>query len=602
MAESDLLVNFDLAPANHAFAASSINGIRGGRWKDRFRAKKRLQHKQTKSDPTTTNGNKRQPDGEPYSRDLAKADVPSASTAGQNHGSRRRVNGGRETHNATAWSNQEQPVISSIFSSNPLPNADIVTPPSVAPSAPTNAPLQDGSAFSTMGLAPTLASHLVQSMNLKTPTSIQQTAVPQLISSNSDAFIQAETGSGKTLTYLLPIVQRIYAATINGDKLHRDSGCFAIILAPTRELGRQIYTVLMQLLSHQSLHWLVPILILGGEKKKSEKARIRKGGNILVATPGRLADHLVNTTSLDVSHVKWLVLDEGDRLMELGFEETLQNILAALNDRAQGRFQISSSAQTSLPERRITILCSATMKPSVQKLGDMSLSDALFLKSSQKSEIGDNGTSDNFQAPAQLKQAYIVVPAKLRIVSLASILRRAFIRKKEHMKVIVFFSCADSVDFHFETFSGQTSNEQDPAEAEVSSDESEGEDGEEDGDDVESNKVAEKEKKQKPKRSNLAARSSAPLIDSAVSLFKLHGSLAQNIRTATLNEFFHEKEGSSKNTTSPDDLQMKFLRKGLGTAQYQAPRNQRLLTKLGKRISCQRLLVKSGNKRPLNFT
>ncbi|KAK6531508.1 ATP-dependent RNA helicase dbp7 [Arthrobotrys megalospora] len=533
MAEPDILVNFDLAPAGNAFgASSSINGIRGGRWKDRFRAKKRLQHKRGRADFIGPDGNQKSTNTQ--SRFHSKTDTP----AGPDHdrSSINRSKAGND-HGGAPRSNHDQPVISSIFSSNPLPvaKAEKTEAASTVPAVPTNAPLQDGSAFSTMGLAPTLASHLVNNMNLSAPTSIQQVAVPQLISSESDAFIQAETGSGKTLTYLLPLVHRIFTATLNGDKLHRDSGCFAIILAPTRELGRQIYTVLMQLLSHPSLHWLVPILILGGEKKKSEKARIRKGGNILVATPGRLADHLSNTTSLDVGFVKWLVLDEGDRLMELGFEETLQQILTALNERAQQGSGKRSLANLGLPDRRITILCSATMKASVQKLGDMSLKDALYLKSNQKSNTADDGPK-SFQAPAQLKQAYIVSPAKLRLVTLTSILRRAFIRKKEHMKVIVFFSCADSVDFHYETFSKIDDKGQHDMESDTSSDEEQ---------EVEAEVVEDGEgSKKKPKRPSLAAKSKAPLIDSAVSLFKLHGSLAQHVRTTTLNDFFHEKDGA----------------------------------------------------------
>ncbi|KAK6363792.1 ATP-dependent RNA helicase dbp7 [Orbilia blumenaviensis] len=531
MAEPDILVNFDLAPAGNAFgASSSINGIRGGRWKDRFRAKKRLQNKRGKSSFIDADGNQKSTNSRSHSN--AKSDAPAAS----DHDSVlvNRSKAGNE-HGGPPRSNYDQPIISSIFSSNPAPvtKADKTENANAAPAAPTNAPLKDGSAFSTMGLAPTLASHLVNNMNISAPTSIQQVAVPQLISSDSDAFIQAETGSGKTLTYLLPLVHRIYTATTNGDKLHRDSGCFAIILAPTRELGRQIYTVLMQLLSHPSLHWLVPILILGGEKKKSEKARIRKGGNILVATPGRLADHLSNTTSLDVGFVKWLVLDEGDRLMELGFEETLQQILTALNERAQKGSSKGSLANLGLPDRRITVLCSATMKASVQKLGDMSLKDALYLKSNQKSDTADDGPK-SFQAPAQLKQAYIVAPAKLRLVTLASILRRAFVRKKEHMKVIVFFSCADSVDFHYETFSKVEEKEQSDTSSDSSSEDEE----------AETEVEKEEENKKKPKRPNLAAKSTAPLIDPAVSLFKLHGSLAQHIRTTTLNDFFHEKDGA----------------------------------------------------------
>ena len=90
-------------------------------------------------------------------------------------------------------------------------------------------------------------------------------------------------------------------------------------MAPTRELAQQIYSVLESLC--RGCNWIVPGIVTGGEKKKSEKARIRKGINILVATPGRLADHIDNTESLDLSEVRWVVMDEGDRLMELGFEE-----------------------------------------------------------------------------------------------------------------------------------------------------------------------------------------------------------------------------------------------------------------------------------------
>ncbi|KAF3311354.1 ATP-dependent RNA helicase dbp7 [Orbilia oligospora] len=530
MAEPDILVNFDLAPAANAFgASSSINGIRGGRWKDRFRAKKRLQNKRGKPSFLDAEGNQKSTNAQ--SRPHPKSDVPAGPN--RDNGSGNRLKAGNELPGAPR-SNHDQPIISSIFSSNPVSvvNVEKTGTENAGPAIPTNAPLKDGSVFSTMGLAPALASHLVNNMNISAPTSIQQIAVPQLISSDSDAFIQAETGSGKTLTYLLPLVHRIYTATLSGDKLHRDSGCFAIILAPTRELGRQIYTVLMQLLSHPSLHWLVPILILGGEKKKSEKARIRKGGNILVATPGRLADHLSNTTSLDVGFVRWLVLDEGDRLMELGFEETLQQILTALNERAQKRSNKAPLADLGLPDRRITVLCSATMKASVQKLGDMSLKDALYLKSNQKSDAASDGPK-SFQAPAQLKQAYIVSPAKLRLVTLASILRRAFIRKKEHMKVIVFFSCADSVDFHYQAFRKIDDKEQQDTESETSSDEEE---------EVETETL--EDNKKKPQRPSLAAKSMAPLIDPTVSLFKLHGSLAQHIRTNTLNNFFHEKDGA----------------------------------------------------------
>ncbi|KAF3907623.1 hypothetical protein AA313_de0205009 [Arthrobotrys entomopaga] len=173
------------------------------------------------------------------------------------------------------------------------------------------------------------------------------------------------------------------------------------------------------------------------------------------------------------------------------------------------------------------------MKPSVQKLGDMSLNDALYLKSNQPLGAKVEALSKNFEAPAQLKQAYIVAPAKLRLVSLASVLRRAFVRKKENMKVVVFFSCADSVDFHYRAFS---INPNVQIEEEVVSERSDGDTDEEEQD--------EPSRKNKNKKSSIAARSKAPLIDESVELFKLHGSLPQHIRTATLNDFFHQKEGA----------------------------------------------------------
>src|SRR5690606_21365415 len=130
-----------------------------------------------------------------------------------------------------------------------------------------------------------------------------------LIDSMSDAFLQAETGSGKTLAYVLPMLHRVLALS-QDSHIHRDSGIFGIILTPTRELAKQTYAVMSQLL--KSTPWLVASPVIGGESKKSEKARLRKGVNFLIATPGRLSDHLQNTKVLKLSTVRWLILDEGD--------------------------------------------------------------------------------------------------------------------------------------------------------------------------------------------------------------------------------------------------------------------------------------------------
>ncbi|KAI9851928.1 MAG: ATP-dependent RNA helicase dbp7 [Thelocarpon superellum] len=360
-------------------------------------------------------------------------------------------------------------------------------------------------------------------MKLKNPTSIQKATISQLIKDDSDAFVQAETGSGKTLAYLLPIVQRImdisrqpHETAVDGDgRLHRDSGLFAIILAPTRELCKQISVVLESVL--RCAHWIVAGTVIGGEKKKSEKARLRKGLNILVATPGRLADHLDHTKVLDVSRVRWLVLDEGDRLMELGFEEELQGIVAKLGQRS--RFsRLPHHPESPLPDRRVTVLCSATLKLNVQRLGEISLKDAVHLKADPSEETSEGARSggdsdDNFTAPLQLKQSYAVVPAKLRLVTLVAVLRRAFYRRGSVTKAVVFISCADSVDFHFELFTRPASQEGSTATATATT----------------------------------ATTSPAPALSSPenlVTLHRLHGSLTQPVRTSTLSAFKNSKTAS----------------------------------------------------------
>lgn len=361
-------------------------------------------------------------------------------------------------------------VISSLFTSNPK-SVNTESPDNTAagrenPAKPTNAPLPDNiHTFTSLGLSDTLAAHLLTKLGLKNPTAVQKSAVSQLTKEDADLFIQSETGSGKTLAYLLPIVQRLmtvaarrkYEGSSEEDALHRHSGLFAIILAPTRELCKQIVLVLEKLLG--CAHYIVAGNVVGGEKKKSEKARLRKGINILVATPGRLVDHLENTQTLDVSKVRFLVLDEGDRLMDLGFEEDITKIVRRL-DNSINRTNILPG----MPDRRVTILCSATLKSTVNKLGDLSLRDAVLVKGENENENHSSTASsetknDAFLAPAQLKQSYIVTPPKQRLVTLTALLKRTFMRKGSVMKAIVFMSCADSVDFHYQVLTRQTSPE-----------------------------------------------------------------------------------------------------------------------------------------------
>ncbi|KAJ6036800.1 hypothetical protein N7540_001079 [Penicillium herquei] len=524
MADDGMLLNFAIADSVIKPEAK----FKGGRWRDRLSAKKRSQHRPTgNDDPSQRNADSKNPN---------KIQIPANRPA-----KRQRTDesgpSGRPTHRSQPQAARRHPgqFASSLFTSNPeSKTVEEPKPEEPAEEAkPTNAALVDGiDTFTSLGLSANLAAHLLTKLELKAPTAIQKASITQLLKEETDAFIQAETGSGKTLAYLLPLVQRIMALSkaTKDEAVHRDSGLFAIILAPTRELCKQISVVLENLL--RCANWLVAGTVIGGEKKKSEKARLRKGLNILVATPGRLADHLENTQVLEVSNVRWLILDEGDRLMDLGFEEELQGIVKKLDARQR------PSRIPGMPTRRTTVLCSATLKMNVQRLGEISLKDAVHIKADPADEDEEsrdaNKEDEAFRVPAQLKQSYAVVPAKLRLVSLTAYLKRTFIRKGSVMKAIVFVSCADSVDFHFEVFSRKYGLRRKKSD---------------DNDDEEEKKEGDEEEK-KPEREALSPHGTIAPAEAfstpanPVTIHRLHGSLPQHVRTATLNSFSRSKDAS----------------------------------------------------------
>ncbi|KAL2853580.1 P-loop containing nucleoside triphosphate hydrolase protein [Aspergillus pseudodeflectus] len=541
MADDGMLLNFALPSTIIAPEAK----IKGGTWRDRLSVKKIAEHR--KNNPKKDGEEKTGTGGE-GPRNPNRIEVP-----GDRPAKRQRVDGGGK---GEGFQGRQQgqgrgpkrlgngQVVSSLFSKNPRPRNAVEDTDKkgeeIEDAKPTNAPLIDGlDTFTNLGLSATLGAHLLTKLELKAPTAIQKASISQLLKEESDAFIQAETGSGKTLAYLLPLVQRIMdlsKAKKEGDErgelnVHRDSGLFAIILAPTRELCKQISVVLEGLL--RCAHWIVAGTVIGGEKKKSEKARLRKGLNILVATPGRLADHLENTQALDVSNVRWLVLDEGDRLMELGFEQELQGIISKLDARQR------PSRIPGVPTKRATILCSATLKMNVQKLGEISLKDAVHIKADPEDEDGEKKDGDDedaaFRVPAQLKQSYAIVASKLRLVTLTAYMKRTFMRKGSVMKAIIFVSCADSVNFHFEVFTrklqGQDGVEekQDPSSSDEDTDKKEKEE-------------------EKPTPASIAG-TIAPATafsnpSNAVTMFKLHGSLPQHVRTSTLQSFAKNRDPS----------------------------------------------------------
>ncbi|PYI11103.1 ATP dependent RNA helicase [Aspergillus sclerotiicarbonarius CBS 121057] len=536
MADDGLLLNFSLPDTT--VLKHEPKKVKGGTWRDRLSAKKIAAHRTThpRGDKPANSNNEQNNNFRNPNR---------IQVSGTRPVKRQRVDEGGHSQQHPQQHQQHQSgprqFVSSLFTKNPTPrnnNEDEEKKKGGEEDGeetkPTNAPLIDGlDTFTNLGLSAPLAAHLLTKLELKAPTAIQKASISQLLKEESDAFIQAETGSGKTMAYLLPLVQRIMTIAQNqkqreeGGMVQRDSGLFAIVLAPTRELCKQISVVLEGLL--RCAHWLVAGTVIGGEKKKSEKARLRKGLNILVATPGRLADHLENTQALDVSNVRWLVLDEGDRLMELGFEKELAGIIQKLDARQR------PSRIPGIPAKRTTILCSATLKMTVQKLGEISLKDAIHIQADPADEEGEprKDEDDAFRVPAQLKQSYAIVAAKLRLVTLTAFMKRTFMRKGSVMKAIVFVSCADSVDFHFEVFTRKQGEGEKEEEKEEESGDSDDEDAEE-----------KRKKLEASAHGTIAPATAFSNPSNPVTLHRLHGSLPQHVRTATLNAFARNRDPS----------------------------------------------------------
>ncbi|XP_005460174.1 probable ATP-dependent RNA helicase DDX31 isoform X3 [Oreochromis niloticus] len=291
--------------------------------------------------------------------------------------------------------------------------------------------------FSDLDLHPHLVATLNKVMNISTLTSVQKQTIPALLAGR-DAVVRSQTGSGKTLSYAVPLVQSLQSIQ---PKVSRSDGPLALVIVPTRELAQQTFQTFQKLL--KPFTWIVPGVLMGGEKRKAEKARIRKGINILVSTPGRLVDHIKHTLSIAFSAVRWLVLDEADRTLDLGFEKDLTVILNSLN---------------STGPARQNVLLSATLTNGVTRLADVCLNNpvSIHVSSAPSSDLTTTSVvtcdpeaasqSESFAVPEALKQFVVVVPSKVRLVCLA-----AFILDKckfsQNDKLIVFISSCEAVEF-----------------------------------------------------------------------------------------------------------------------------------------------------------
>ncbi len=254
----------------------------------------------------------------------------------------------------------------------------------------------DTISFASLNLAPELLKALDES-GYTTPTPIQAQAIPVVLE-GGDLMAGAQTGTGKTAAFTLPLLQKLLplASTSASPARHPVR---ALILAPTRELAIQVEESVKAYAKHTPLRSLV---VFGGVDIKTQTPSLMKGVEILVATPGRLLDHVEQRT-VQLSQVQMLVLDEADRMLDMGFMPDLKRILALL------------------PKKRQNLMFSATFSPEIKKLSEDFLSKPTLIEVARS-----NATSEN------VTQKILLVETEHKQHVLAELLR------KEATQVIVF--------------------------------------------------------------------------------------------------------------------------------------------------------------------
>lgn len=268
-------------------------------------------------------------------------------------------------------------------------------------------------------------------------TPIQHLTIPAVLRDGHnmahDVMSRASTGSGKTVAFLVPCVdflcrrllQTATAGTAGGNARRRTAG--AMVLCPTRELALQTAQVAQKLLDGvakvDSRMALCAVVTIGGNNKNREAEELRGGCDLLIATPGRVLDHL-NDGSLAIGRTdgsfRYLVLDEADQLLDIGFEHDLRKIIAML------------------PAQRSTMLFSATLTRKVEALVRVSLRMDRLISVG----VDDDAAQQLKQNVSTLVQKYTVVPAEFRIAALLAILDA-----HKDNKIVVFVAIKAAVTF-----------------------------------------------------------------------------------------------------------------------------------------------------------
>ena len=272
----------------------------------------------------------------------------------------------------------------------------------------TEAPAAAAARFDTLPLDPKLL-RAVADQGYATMTPIQAKAIP-IVLAGRDVMGAAQTGTGKTAAFSIPLLQRMLAHE-NASMSPARHPVRALVLTPTRELADQVAANIKAYAKHTHLRATV---VFGGIDMKPQTAELKKGVEVLIATPGRLIDHIESKNCV-LNQVEYVVLDEADRMLDIGFLPDLQRILSYL------------------PKRRQTLLFSATFSPEIRRLSQSYLQDPITVEVARANATATNVeqrfysvTDDDKRAVVRqllksraLTQALVFVNSKLGAARLA---------------------------------------------------------------------------------------------------------------------------------------------------------------------------------------
>eukprot|EP00577_Skeletonema_sp_RCC1716_P032684 CAMPEP_0113418240 /NCGR_PEP_ID=MMETSP0013_2-20120614/26101_1 /TAXON_ID=2843 ORGANISM="Skeletonema costatum, Strain 1716" /NCGR_SAMPLE_ID=MMETSP0013_2 /ASSEMBLY_ACC=CAM_ASM_000158 /LENGTH=934 /DNA_ID=CAMNT_0000305463 /DNA_START=26 /DNA_END=2830 /DNA_ORIENTATION=+ /assembly_acc=CAM_ASM_000158 len=281
--------------------------------------------------------------------------------------------------------------------------------------------------FSQLGLSRPLLRG-VASMGFVTPTLIQASVLPVALAGR-DVCASAVTGSGKTAAFLLPVMERILQrgggrTTFGGanakKKLSSLAATRALILTPTRELAAQCVSMMTAMAKFTDLR---AALIVGGAKNvMSQATELRSRPDVVVATPGRLLDHITNSQGVDFDDLEFLILDEADRLLDLGFQEEVHELVKAC------------------PAERQTMLFSATMSTKVDDLISLSMKRPVRIQATDKTKKngGESSSNNGVEVAPRLEQEFVRIRAGNEGVNREGMLL-ALLTRTFKSRTIVFF-------------------------------------------------------------------------------------------------------------------------------------------------------------------